>query len=507
MRQTTVPQPIPQEICLACDICCRFPERESFLAPVFTDQEIDKIRRACVETPEFRPIPSSKGGQVIPVSSGSTFRCPFFDPETHVCSIYEHRPLDCRLYPYALMLDPSSSEVWLGIDSKCPATDDPNIMDSLVTGARQVWETTRSQEMIAAARDVPRLVGPHQPDVFPLLRLEEFTETLVSARRLNPWTSPTTAFSHGLSPDDAVAGSVPTDPPRPLTLSDRPLVERFLGETKRLLSNYTFAMLYMTNDIIPIVWREADDFLCLWAFDNGTVYMPLPPLGPIDFRRILPECFAFMDRYNPNPDVSRIENISPLHMPRTGLERYQTRPRYPEYVYRREDMVKLQGRAFHGKRTACRAFERHTEILLRPYQSSDAPACLALFEKWQIHRMTRTRDNVARKLLDDARDYHTKTLRENVMMGLIGRVLTVKGDLAAYTFGVPLNEGTFVVALEVTDPAYRGASAFVFREFSRELRDFDFINVMDDSGIPGLRQLKRSYRPWRLEPSLVLSRR
>ena len=92
-------------------------------------------------------------------------------------------------------------------------------------------------------------------------------------------------------------------------------------------------------------------------------------------------------------------------------------------------------------------------------------------------------------------------------MGLIGRVLTVRGDLAAYTFGVPLNEGTFVVALEVTDPTYRGASAFVFREFLRELKDFDYINIMDDSGIPGLRQLKRSYRPWRLEPSLVLSRR
>ena len=444
---------------------------------------------------------------MIPVSSGDAFRCPFFDPKTHVCAVYENRPLDCRLYPYALMLDPSSSAVWLGIDSKCPATDDPNIMDNLLTGARQVWETTLSQAMIAAVEDTPRLIGPYQPDVIPLLRLEEFTEALVSAGRLSPWTSPATAFSHGLPLEEDSAGLIPPDRPRPVTLSDRLLIERFLDKTKRTLSSYTFAMLYMASDLIPVVWHEVDDFLCLWAFDHGTVYMPLPPIGPDDFRRILPECFAFMDRHNPNPDVSRIENISPLQMPGTGLERYETRPRYPEYVYRREDLVELRGRAFHGKRAECRAFARHPGILIRPYRSSDAPACLALFEKWQTHRMAKTRDRVARKLLEDARYYHVKTLREAVRMGLIGRVLTVRGDVTAYTFGVPLNEGTFVVALEVTDPTYRGASAFVFREFLRELKDFEYINIMDDSGIPGLRQLKRSYRPWRLEPSLALSRR
>ena len=92
-------------------------------------------------------------------------------------------------------------------------------------------------------------------------------------------------------------------------------------------------------------------------------------------------------------------------------------------------------------------------------------------------------------------------------MGLRGRVLSVGSDPVAYTFGVPLDEETFVVALEVTDPSCRGASAYVFREFSRELEDYRFINAMDDSGLRGLRRFKRSYHPWRLEPSFVLCRR
>jgi hypothetical protein len=120
--------------------------------------------------------------------------------------------------------------------------------------------------------------------------------------------------------------------------------------------------------------------------------------------------------------------------------------------------------------------------------------------------MANTRDGVARKLLSDARYYHMRTLSEGALMGLMGRVLLVGKDFVAYTFGTPLDRKTFVVALEVTDPAYRGASAFVFREFLREMKSYEYVNVMDDSGLPGLRRFKRSYHPWRLEPSLALSR-
>jgi len=121
--------------------------------------------------------------------------------------------------------------------------------------------------------------------------------------------------------------------------------------------------------------------------------------------------------------------------------------------------------------------------------------------------MERTQDPVARELLEDTRSYHLRALTEGEAMGLIGRVICAEGEMVAYTFGVPLNEETFVVALEVTDPAYRGASTYIFREFSRELEPYKYINAMDDSGLPGLRHLKRSYHPWRLEPSFVLQRR
>jgi hypothetical protein len=37
-----LPQIVPSDLCLRCDVCCRFPERESFLRPYFTAQERER---------------------------------------------------------------------------------------------------------------------------------------------------------------------------------------------------------------------------------------------------------------------------------------------------------------------------------------------------------------------------------------------------------------------------------------------------------------------------------
>jgi len=36
----TLPQLVPNSACFRCDVCCRFPDADSFLRPYFTEQEI-----------------------------------------------------------------------------------------------------------------------------------------------------------------------------------------------------------------------------------------------------------------------------------------------------------------------------------------------------------------------------------------------------------------------------------------------------------------------------------
>ncbi|BAA30805.1 YkgJ family cysteine cluster protein [Pyrococcus horikoshii] len=50
--------------------------------------------------------------------------CVFLDPETKKCRIYEHRPLACRLYPFALVRHGDELEIYVrNVD--CPGINHP----------------------------------------------------------------------------------------------------------------------------------------------------------------------------------------------------------------------------------------------------------------------------------------------------------------------------------------------------------------------------------------------
>jgi len=161
-------QIVPSSLCLTCDVCCRFPEETSFLAPFFTKEEIGFL-----PTPDlpFRDD-SPQGSKIKLVSHDEGCRCPYFDPATHYCKIYGERPLDCRIYPFALMRDPSGSVV-LGIDTKCPFIQEHANDPQMSQDADSVRKFLESESIAKVIVSSPELIGPHQEDVIILHRLEK----------------------------------------------------------------------------------------------------------------------------------------------------------------------------------------------------------------------------------------------------------------------------------------------------------------------------------------------
>jgi Fe-S-cluster containining protein len=159
-----LPQIVPSDVCLRCDVCCRFPERESFLRPYFTAQERERAIAAGLEADL---LPESAGGKIrlIPHPTGDGHICPAFDPATQYCRIYSVRPLDCRLYPLALMRDEEGRGRVLGLDNKCPyvqdAAHEPQLMDYARRMASRLAEPSVSRVLAAN----PGLINPYQDDV------------------------------------------------------------------------------------------------------------------------------------------------------------------------------------------------------------------------------------------------------------------------------------------------------------------------------------------------------
>jgi hypothetical protein len=292
---------------------------------------------------------------------------------------------------------------------------------------------------------------------------------------------------------------------KPLLPETRPTFERFLHTEAADGAAYSFLTHTLWRDHFLFFWGLHRDCFLLFARYDRCIYMPLPPLGPPDRQTVL-DCFDRMDRENPDPVISRIENIS-----EAGAGFYRdagliVEPKDPEYLYRRAALAGLKGDRYKSQRAACNRFEKKYRPTDRSYTSKDEPAARRLFEKWSADRCATHSDPVYRFMIQDARSVHHRALLEAGRLGLVGRLVEVDGEIAGYTFGFPLNRETFCILLEVADREKSGAAAYLFRAFCRSLAEFEWINAMDDSGIPGLRQTKESYRPEK-KLGLFLARR
>ncbi|HNP62023.1 MAG TPA: YkgJ family cysteine cluster protein [Nitrospirales bacterium] len=191
------PQVVPSAVCFRCDVCCRFPEQDSFLRPYFTE---DEIRQAVTHGILSSSFPDHRGSQIEVVRhpNDEGFLCPAFDPITQHCRIYEVRPLDCQLYPFALMWNAQHEKVVLGWDTLCPflleqageenpfrkADPQPSaltIPKAIMEQAQRVAIYLESDNVLNALAGHPRLVTPFQPDVVVLHTLDRLTETLQSS--------------------------------------------------------------------------------------------------------------------------------------------------------------------------------------------------------------------------------------------------------------------------------------------------------------------------------------
>ena len=193
-----VPQIVPSHVCLSCEVCCRFPERDSSFRPYFTETE---IRQAIATGLDASHFPDSAGSQVlaVPHPFGEGYLCPAFDPETFHCRVYPVRPFDCQLYPFVLMWDEDRRAVSLCWDTKCPFFMNPDMGEEPTLGAgntpvrsytlpehfhpfsQSMAERIESNEMIDMLSANPQLVMPFQNDVVFIQQLPRLTKRLITS--------------------------------------------------------------------------------------------------------------------------------------------------------------------------------------------------------------------------------------------------------------------------------------------------------------------------------------
>ncbi len=168
-------QIVPSKVCFSCDVCCRFLDQDSFLAPIFTQAEMKNAIANGVNSNLFRPTVDGKSVQVKLIADGNMYICPCFNPETSECTIYPMRPLDCQIYPFALMYNQDQTQVVLGVDMICPYGESEIQTEPFQCYIDYMADYLESNPVVETVAANWQIIGPYQDTVVIVRTLEKLT--------------------------------------------------------------------------------------------------------------------------------------------------------------------------------------------------------------------------------------------------------------------------------------------------------------------------------------------
>jgi len=160
-----------------------------------------------------------------------------------------------------------------------------------------------------------------------------------------------------------------------------------------------------------------------------------------------------------------------------------------DYLYKISDFANFSGKKFEKKRNRLKKFIKNN----KKYQ-------IISYNKQHITDIIAFSKEISLKSLQISDIYGHNALeiglKDNLLNGFFVKTEEKIAGLLLYSV---LNPQTIVVHFELLDPCYDGLGAFMNHHLGQMLQGkYKFINREQDLGLPGLRQSKLSYRPYRL---------
>ncbi len=157
-----------------------------------------------------------------------------------------------------------------------------------------------------------------------------------------------------------------------------------------------------------------------------------------------------------------------------------------DYLYDREALATLNGRAYHKKRNLVNGFVSTYNCEQRPLNKCRVPDALAILDEWR-----------AAKGVDGDYAAAREALEHFDVLGLRGAVYYIGREPVGWCLGEPLAKGKmFAVHFEKACDRFKGIYQFINQAFAQSLpKHYQYINREQDLGDLGLRQAKMTYRP------------
>ena len=269
-------------------------------------------------------------------------------------------------------------------------------------------------------------------------------------------------------------------------------------------AGYTLLANYIWRKTHCISWEIIDDLLYISGGDcrDAVISMPLTKDGTYDLEKLRSSVLEVKERFD-RLDLEFCMDLVPEHMKDFVEEAFPGELSIvhdrdlDEYVYLKEKLISLGGRALHKKKN-------HLNYFLKTYS-------------YRVCGLTPDMAGEVKDLLDrmrESREYSGQDLRnlaleeEAVLQmmrfadkpGIYGTAIYIDDELAAFALGERLNHNTAAEHFEKADDRYRGLYQVICREFCKNLPvDIIYVNREEDMGLENLRKAKEALKPDHME--------
>lgn len=279
----------------------------------------------------------------------------------------------------------------------------------------------------------------------------------------------------------------------------KPVIDdKFIYQTALERSDFqgcdcSFANIYLWRNRYDIKIAFKGDYVFIAYFDDEKPVGYSMPFGGKDTLWAINEILTdAKDRNAEDFEIGlltekMVDEIKSLFKDRFVFE--ETRDE-ADYIYLQEDLAKLRGKKYHGKRNHISQFLRnYPNCEYVPLSRDNFSDALLVAAKWCNDR----KDIDGEEFGSDYPAIEEAFLYFN-SLGLFGGVLYADGKAVAMTVASKIRGDICDVHFEKS--VIDGGYAVINNELAKSLFDYKYINREEDMGLEGLRKSKLSYKPY-----------
>lgn len=302
---------------------------------------------------------------------------------------------------------------------------------------------------------------------------------------------------------------------RHLNKDDEKLIKEFFDGYNYDGAAYTYIATYIWSTSFCISWEIIEGYLCMAGTTctdpTADVFMSMPLVRgnsepderyrseyePESLKTAILKCREkFAEAGKPFIFTSIPGHLIPVLKDAFGDDiDFVHGDDWDEYIYLKEKLIDLSGRALHKKKN-------HLNFFLRNYEFEAKP--IANVERCDILKLASAIKDFKSQDPDEVADLEGEFMAMEQILDIIeegcdrvyGVGIYIKGNLEAFAIGEVISENMAAEHFEKANDQFRGLYQLVCREFCKLLPEsVVYVNREEDMGLPNLRQAKEALKP------------